>query len=44
MLALRWLFPACVHDVIWNRSLCQLKDKFEKTVEAGLPLNWKPGW
>jgi len=28
---LRWLFPAYIHDVIWNHSLCQLKD----IVEAG---------
>jgi len=29
----RWLFPAYVHDVIWNHSLCQLKDIAEATEE-----------
>ncbi len=26
----RWLFPAFVHDVLWNHSLCQLKDIVEQ--------------
>ncbi len=30
--ALRLLFPAFVHDVIWNHSLCELKDCVEKQV------------
>ena len=29
----RRLFPAFVHDVIWNHSLCQLKDLAEKEYE-----------
>jgi flavin-dependent dehydrogenase len=29
----RLLFPAFVHDVIWNHSLCQLKDIAEKEYE-----------
>lgn len=30
----RLLFPAYVHDVIWNHALCQLKDITEATDEA----------
>lgn len=26
----RWLFPAFVHDVLWNHSLCQFKDLVEQ--------------
>jgi hypothetical protein len=26
----RFLFPAFVHDVVWNHSLCQFKDIVEK--------------
>jgi hypothetical protein len=26
----RYLFPGFVHDVLWNHSLCQLKDVIEK--------------
>jgi 2-polyprenyl-6-methoxyphenol hydroxylase-like FAD-dependent oxidoreductase len=31
----RRLFPAFVHDVIWNHSLCQLKDQVEEPHPAG---------
>jgi len=31
----RWLFPAFVHDVLWNHSLCQLKDIVEQEVSPG---------
>lgn len=31
----RLLFPDFVHDVIWNHSLCQLKDVVEKDYEEG---------
>jgi hypothetical protein len=31
----RHLFPAFVHDVIWNHSLCQLKDLVEEQHQAG---------
>lgn len=30
---LRWLFPAYIHDVIWNHSLCRLKDLVEASGE-----------
>lgn len=26
----RYFFPGFVHDVLWNHSLCQLKDVIEK--------------
>jgi flavin-dependent dehydrogenase len=32
----RLLFPAYVHDVLWNHSLCQLKDSVEVNRENGL--------
>ncbi len=35
--AFRWLFPAFVHDVIWNHSLCQLKDVAEQEYIASIP-------
>jgi hypothetical protein len=35
-LILRCLFPAFVHDVLWNHSLCQLKDH----VEANRMSKW----
>jgi flavin-dependent dehydrogenase len=31
----RWLFPAYIHDVLWNHSLCQLKDLLEANPEPG---------
>jgi flavin-dependent dehydrogenase len=31
----RRLFPAFVHDVIWNHSLCQLKDQVEEPHPTG---------
>jgi hypothetical protein len=31
----RHLFPAFVHDVIWNHSLCQLKDRVEEQHQTG---------
>ncbi len=31
----RRLFPAFVHDVIWNHSLCQLKDRVEEQHHTG---------
>jgi hypothetical protein len=31
-LALKYLFPAYVHDVVWNHSLCQLKDDVETSL------------
>jgi hypothetical protein len=31
----RRLFPAFVHDVLWNHSLCQLKDLVEANHEQG---------
>ena len=35
----RRLFPAFVHDVIWNHSLCQLKDRVEEQPQtAGISL------
>ncbi len=33
----RWLFPAYVHDVLWNHSLCQLKDIVEASREGLSP-------
>lgn len=37
---LRYLFPAFVHDVIWNHSLCQLKDHAEARHHAdGISLD-----
>ena len=32
-LLLKWLFPAFIHDVLWNHSLCQLKDNVESISE-----------
>lgn len=32
---LRHAFPAFIHDVIWNHSLCQLKDWVEERHQAG---------
>ena len=32
---LRHLFPAFIHDVLWNHSLCQLKDKVETNSALG---------
>ena len=32
-LLLKWLFPAFIHDVLWNHSLCQLKDNVESVSE-----------
>lgn len=31
----RRLFPAFVHDVIWNHSLCELKDQVEERHQGG---------
>ena len=31
----RRLFPAFVHDVIWNHSLCELKDCVEESYGGG---------
>lgn len=31
-------FPAFVHDVIWNHSLCRLKDSVEEHHQAGVAL------
>jgi flavin-dependent dehydrogenase len=33
----RLLFPAFVHDVIWNHSLCQLRDIVEKQMHPTTP-------
>jgi hypothetical protein len=41
----RLLFPAFVHDVLWNHSLCQLKNSVEAEHErtvAGLALRPEP--
>lgn len=39
----RRLFPAFVHDVLWNHSLCQLKDIVEANHETGaLGINHSP--
>lgn len=35
--AFRWLFPAFVHDVLWNHSLCQFKDVVEQEYNASIP-------
>ena len=41
----RLLFPAFVHDVLWNHSLCQLRDVAEtqahKNASAGPTLNYQ---
>jgi hypothetical protein len=34
----RHAFPAFVHDVIWNHSLCQLKDHVEEWRQRGDPV------
>jgi len=40
---LRLLFPAFVHDVIWNHSLCQLKDHAEERHQCeGIRLDDQP--
>jgi hypothetical protein len=28
---MKYLFPAFIHDVLWNYSLCQLKDVIEQS-------------
>jgi hypothetical protein len=35
------LFPAFVHDVIWNHSLCQLKDIVEAARQEGERCAWR---
>jgi hypothetical protein len=32
---IRLLFPAFLHDVVWNHSLCQLKDVVESSQPSG---------
>ena len=39
---LRLLFPAFVHDVIWNHSLCELKDCVESQVALIRPPETRP--
>lgn len=36
------IFPAFVHDVIWNHSLCQLKDRVEEQHQTGGILLQEP--
>jgi flavin-dependent dehydrogenase len=39
---LRLLFPAFIHDVIWNHSLCQLKDGVETARQPVEPASRSP--
>ncbi len=37
---LKQLFPAFIHDVLWNYSLCQLKEVIEEETTESAPLSW----